>query len=118
MGTYYQITYLDKDGKGYSSTEPWIEDNFDSFQEAKNHKKWMEKEGYKDIKIIIRDDKRGYVIAKINDALYHASNKATTNFIPDAIIYESEDAAKRDLEKNYLLNEWEIREIEISYAIK
>ena len=34
MGTYDQITYLDKDGKGYNSTEPWI-DNFDSYQEAK-----------------------------------------------------------------------------------
>ena len=61
----------------------------------------MEKEGYKDIKIIVRDDKKGYVIAKINDVLYYTSNKTTTNFIPDAIIYESEDAAKHDLEKNY-----------------
>ena len=35
MGTYDQITYLDKDGKGYNSTEPWIEDKFDSYLEAK-----------------------------------------------------------------------------------
>ena len=118
MATYYQITYLDKGGKGYSSTEPWIEDNFDSYLEAKKHKKWIEKEGYKNIRIIIRDDEKGYVIAKIGDVLYYAGNKKAVNFIPDAIIYKTEEDASRDLKDNYSLDEWEIREIEISYAIK
>lgn len=116
--TYYQITYLDKNGKGFSDTEPWIEDNFNSYSEAKRYKKQMEKDGYNNVKIIERADEKGYVIAKINDSIYHAGIGETVNNIPDAIIYNNKGTAECDLNDNYSLNEWEIREVEISYAIK
>lgn len=115
--TYYQITYLDKDEKGFSDHEPWVEDNFESYSEAKKHKKWMEQEGYKSVKIIERADEKGYVIAKINEGVYHAGIENIVNNISEAFIYKNKETAKSDLNKYYSSNNWEVREIEISYAI-
>ena len=46
----YAIAYADKNGKGFSSTEPWIDDNYgDDLSECLTRAKEMIEEGYKDV---------------------------------------------------------------------
>jgi hypothetical protein len=48
----YQKSYLDKNGEGFSDTEPWIVDyEFEAIEPAELKRDFMIEEGYKDVKI-------------------------------------------------------------------
>lgn len=46
----YAIAYADKNGKGFSNTEPWIDDNYgDDLQECLLRAKELVEEGYQKV---------------------------------------------------------------------
>ena len=48
----YSIAYYGKDGKGFSGTEPWLYDDYESVDEAQPDKKKLEEEGYQNVSVI------------------------------------------------------------------
>ena len=50
MSGHYAIAYADKDGKGFSNTEPWIDDNYgNNLSGCLIRAKEMTDEGFKDV---------------------------------------------------------------------
>ena len=73
------------------------------------------------------DKEYKYVIAKKNENLYLGSGKnetLSTQFLPEALLYESIDEAIFDLKDQiddtdaFLDESWEVRQVEISYAVE
>ena len=70
-----------------------------------------------------KDVEYGYVIAKKNDVIYSCGgNDGSTTYLPDALIYNSEDSAKMAIEDNNYgaydnKEEWETRKVEMSWAL-
>lgn len=73
------------------------------------------------------DKEYKYVIAKKNENLYYGAGKnetLSTQFLPEALLYESIDEAIFDLKDQiddtdaFLDESWEVRRVEISYAVE
>lgn len=52
----YKVNYLDKEGKGFSDTEPWVLDEYDDINEAKEDADRLITEGYKNVEVVNSDD--------------------------------------------------------------